>query len=412
MARRAQQEQSAADMVADKQDRLGAMASVAEQFKSKGWRPARETLKRVQAVPTIFPDFDYRVKVGGLPIARITTVHGPSNHGKTLSVLGFIRSFLARDHFAAYVDAEMTTPIDWCEKMMGPLANHPGFVAVRPRSYEETDDQVRHFCNTVGEARAKGRVPQDTTGLVVVDSIKKLVPDRLFKLLMRDAEAKTGKDSRKVGLDGMGGRAGQYKAALNSQWLDELVVLLHETNTALVLIAREYDDEMADQRDRQFGNNWKVAGGKSLIFDASLAIRVTRQSWLYQGSDQNKQVIGERHRMLVHKTKVAGKQDREIECHFHSSNGALVPEGFDTARDLLEVALEFQMIRRDGSWLTWGKRRFNGDVQFVQKLTADPEALAELDAQVRAGFGIEDDPMSEEKEAEPPVRARRKAGAK
>lgn len=386
--------------------RLNAMANVAQAFASKGWRPARKALKMVQAVPTIFPQFDHGVRVGGLPLARILTVHGPSNEGKSQWALGLIKSFLARDHFAALVDAEKSTPHDWCQRLMGPLADHPGFVATRTSNYEETDDAVRHFCTTVGEARAAGKVPKETSGLVVVDSIKKLIPNKLFKMLLRDADAKTAKNSKDVGVDGMSGRGGQYKAALNSQWLDELVDLLERTNCAMVLIAREYDDDQASARDRMFDNAWKVAGGKSLIFDASIAVRITRASWLTVGSEDKKHVVGERHKMLIHKTKVAGKEERDITAYFHTSNGVDMPEGFDTVRDLLELAVGFGMVQREGACITWRRRRFTGEARFVEKVTNDPALFAELDQQVRGGF-VTPAPVEEEL-PEPTARKGRK----
>jgi RecA/RadA recombinase len=48
----------------------------------KGWAPASETLDRIESVRTVFPKFNEATKVGGLPVRRITTVHGPTHGGK------------------------------------------------------------------------------------------------------------------------------------------------------------------------------------------------------------------------------------------------------------------------------------------------------------------------------------------
>lgn len=373
---------SLADLVPvpTKDGRLDAMAKVASGM--AGWKPARQVLRKVEAVPTIFPQFDRGTRVGGLPIARVTTIHGPSNEGKTIFSIGLELSFLQGYHFVAHVDAEMTTPITWCEKLMAKYADHPGYLASRPSCFEEVDDNVRRFLTNIGEAKAKGIVPKDTSGLVVVDSVKKLVPKNLLKNLLKEGASKAG-------MDGMRGRGAQMKAALNAQWLDELVPLLHDTNCAILLIARESEDPGADAMDKKFGRDYKIGGGKAIIYDASIVARIERDRWLYQGSEEVKNIIGERHSVQVWKTKVAGKEDRTVDTYFHTSNGTFVPEGFDHARDVLEIAREMEIVKTEGSWLHWGNRKWQGENQAVKKLTEAPEVIAELEAKVRSGFVIE-----------------------
>jgi len=234
-------------------DRRSKLAAVAERFKA--FRPAHEALTRVRAVPTIFVQFDHATGVGGLPIERFTLLHGPSGHGKSAVALGFVRSFLERDHFALYVDAERTTPGTWVEELLGKdLAHHPGFFAKRPRTYEETVEEVRRFVTTLAEAREAGELPEDTSALVVVDSLRKLVPEGILKKISKDDG----------GVDGMGGRAAQIKAAMNAAWLDELVPLLEDTGTAVVAIARESEDTNADVWAKRTGQDFKVGGGKAI----------------------------------------------------------------------------------------------------------------------------------------------------
>src|SRR5690606_8630504 len=89
-------------------DRSKAMAAVANDLKE--FRPAAEVLRHIESVPTIFPQYDAAVRVGGHPISRFTLIHGPSNEGKTVFTQGLGRSFLERGHFFALADAERTTP--------------------------------------------------------------------------------------------------------------------------------------------------------------------------------------------------------------------------------------------------------------------------------------------------------------
>lgn len=310
----------------------------------------------------------------------------------TIFTLGLGKSFLLGDHFFKLIDAERTTPMTWIEEMFGPeLARHPGFVASRPDTYESAVAEVREFAKRIGEAKEAKKLPPNTTGLIVVDSIRKLVPKGFFDKIAAETR---GKGDKKTGVDGYGGRGAQIKAAMNAAWLDELVPLLEQAGLALAFITRETDDPDADVWDKRTGEDFKVGGGKSLVYDASLLIRVERASFIKQGvskdadADERKSapVYGERHRITIRKTKIAGKQEKYVTSYFHTSNGVLTPVGFDLARDVLELGERVGVLQKSGGWIAWRKKKWNGLDSAVKKLTAEPELLAELEAAVREKF--------------------------
>src|SRR5512142_1100009 len=220
-------------------------ASLGKEFDAIGWPQASSVVKEVRAVPTIFVGLDAVTDVGGWPTDRFTLVHGPSNQGKSAFLLGLLASFIEREHFAAYIDAEGTTPAKWARQLMGKNFESPLFRAMYPTTYEGTVDNVRAWCELVGNLREKGQIDKDTTGLIGLDSIRKLVPKRLLEKLMKEGsegpEEEEGKRKKTGGgIDGMGGRAAQYKAALNSAWMDELTLLRRQCGVGLVAIGREY----------------------------------------------------------------------------------------------------------------------------------------------------------------------------
>lgn len=358
--------------------RLGNLGAVAKAFGA--FRPASEVLRRVRAVPTIFVQYDHATKVGGQPIERITLVHGPSGHGKTTFTLGQMRSFLALQHLVLFIDAERTTPWDWVQTMLGEHAESELFYARRPETYEKTVSEVREFCNTLREQREAGVVSPSTSALIVVDSIRKLVPEDQWKrILQMQGADKSGK---------VKDRSAQLKAAMNATWCDELVPLLEQCGAGMIIIARETEDPDADQRSRMYGTNYKVGGGKALYYDASLDVRVERARYVTKEAKDEKArpvVYGERHRITIKKSKVAGKEDKTTICYFHTSNGQLIAEGFDRARDVLELAQRFGIVQGT-SWLKFGKHKWQGEHAAVRKLTAEPALLEELDRAVRARF--------------------------
>lgn len=377
MARKAKAE--APPTPANARDRLQRMQAVAKRFGA--WRPAAEVLTAVRAVPTRFIQVDKATQVGGWPIERVTTVHGPSNHGKTAFCHGLGLSFLELGHYYAFVDAEYTSPERWLRELMGQHAKHPGFVALRPSSFEQTVDAVRDFVETVGEARSKGDIESDTSALIVIDSIRKLIPERLLaKILAEGAEGKKGS------VDGMSGRGAMYKAALQSQWMDELVPLMARTGCGMVVITREADDPNADARDLMFDAAWKVQGSKSLVYDASLVVRITRESWVKEGPKDDPTIVGERHLARIWKTKVGGKEEgKHADAYFHTSNGHGAPVGFDRARDVFELALSLGIIEQSGAWYSVGGERLgHGESKAMHALREG--RLEAVEQEVRSQF--------------------------
>lgn len=361
-------------MARRKIDRFKALRDVAKRFES--WAPARDVLTEVTSVPTIFPQINAGTRVGGWPLQRVALVHGPSNHGKTILCHGLGLSFLQRGHFYQFIDAEFTTDSKWLKALMGSQLDNPGFVAMRPESYESTVDAVTNGVETIAAARNDGDLPEDVTSLIVVDSIRKLVPQRLLKEIDKHDAA-----SAKGSVDGMAGRAAMYKAALNSAWMDQLVPQLYHTNTTLVLIARESENTEATG---MYDPKWKLTGGKAIVYDSSLVARVTRAAWVRKGKGESAQVVGERHCVDIHKTKVGGKDDKTIRTYFHTSNGALIPEGFDRARDVIEMARACGAFKLRGSHLEMVSTGevWNGEHAAVKALTESPETLEMIEREV------------------------------
>lgn len=134
-----------------------------------------------------------------------------------------------------------------------------------------------------------------------------------------------------------------------------------------------------------------MGGGKSLEFEPSIIARVQRDKFHYIGRDREKgergTMVGERHLVEIRKTKVSAKTDRTIYTYFNTSNGAITPEGFDRARDVFELARQFDVVKGAGSWFTWGRKRWQGEVRALKALYADSELLQELEAEVRGKFG-------------------------
>jgi len=362
-------ERRKADATAEKS--LKGLAAVASRLGA--FKPAHEVLVPVRSVKTVFPSFNHVSKVGGWPTARFNLLHGESGDGKTKFGMGIGLSFLQAGGFFAHHDAENTTPIDWPRSLFGEWVTSPGFVATRISGFEQTRSEVRRFCETFAEARIKKEIPEETPAFYLLDSVRKLVPEKIWEELTKEAQGKPsrgrGGQAKKRGVDGYGGRAAQLKAALNAAWLDELIPLLAQTDVAMGCIARETLDEDGEV---------KIGGGAALYYDSSLVARVERDGYITNGATDRKDevVYGERHAVVVRKTKVAGREERWPTAYFHSSNGQLegVPAGFDPQRDVLELALSLGVAeQKGGGWITFGEERIGqGANKCTQLLHARP----------------------------------------
>lgn len=370
-----------------------ALSALSKRFAAMGLRPAREVMERVKAVPTRFVELDFATRVGGWPIQRACVVHGPSNEGKSALAIGLCGSFVEAGGLAKYDDAERTTTPEWCRMLLGAeTAGSDRFLAAKPPTYEACVDQSREFHRGVAAAREAGEIPEEASAIQVVDSLRKLVPEDIIAKIKKEGAA--GKGS----VDGMGGRAAQIRAALNAAWLDELIPLVDDCRTAWLAIVRESEDPDADFWAKKFGNDYKVQGGKAVVYDSALRCRVERVGYTTIEKDGKKIVVGERHRVTILKTKVAGKEGRASIAYFHTSNGILCPEGFDRARDVAELATRFGIVDSGSGGTRWKGQRWASMERFIAALNEADGERETLEAECRARF-------VEEAPEEPPAAA-------
>lgn len=339
----------------------------------KGWQLANDALDRIESVSTIFPDFNRATRCGGYPVNRIHTIHGPTHGGKTSFLFGLMKSFVDGGHYAAYVDAEHATPQEFAAELFGELSGNDHFLARRPKTYEDTIDATDAFLSWMTEKR---KSEPGLKCIVAIDSINKLQPNRELKNILKAGGDEVAK-----------GHAGRYRAALNQSWLNHLSPRLAAAGCAMTFIAQERDDSDSDVWAPE--GQVSIKGGQALSFDASLLIRVSKQIPVWDqpkkeaGADsKHGDIVGFKHRVRIYKSKVSHMDGNYTDCVFHMSNGKHTPAGFDIQRDALLLAKNLELITVSGSWLTWGKRRWQGEMRASGWLADNQPALAELLGQI------------------------------
>ncbi len=286
---------------------------------------------------------DIALGVGGLPRGRVIEVYGPEASGKTTLALQMIAEAQKTGGLAAFIDAEHALDVTYARKL-GVLTDD--LLVSQP----DTGEQALEICETL--------VRSGALDVIVIDSVAALVP--------------------KAELEGnMGDSLPGLQARLMSQAMRKLTALVSKSNTSVVFI-----NQLRMKIGVMFGNPETTTGGNALKFYCSVRLDIRRIGSIKKGD----QVIGNRARCKVVKNKVAAPFRQ---CEFDIIFG----EGVSRTGELLDMALDQGLIRKSGSWYSYGEERMGqGREQARQFLIENPEATAALEARILEECGIAREP--------------------
>ena len=192
------------------------------------------------------------------------------------------------------------------------------------------------------------------TDVLVVDSVAALVP--------------------KAELDGeMGDSHMGLQARLMSQALRKLTGTVAKSRTCLIFI-----NQIREKIGVMFGNPETTTGGRALKFYSSVRIDIRRIAAIKEGDV----VTGSRTRVKIVKNKVAAPF-RESEFDI------LYGEGISREGDLIDLAVNNNILEKSGSWFSYkGERIGQGRENARSFLKENKDTMAKLDAEVRKALGM------------------------
>ena len=305
----------------------------------------------VEAIPTGALSLDHALGIGGVPRGRVTEIYGPESSGKTTLCLHIIAEAQKAGGLAAFIDAEHALDVNYAKRLGVDTANlllsQPDF---GEQALEITDTLVR----------------SNALDIIVIDSVAALVPRSEIEGEMGDATM-------------------AVQARLMSQALRKLTGAISKSKTSVIFI-----NQLRSKIGVMFGNPETTTGGNALKFYASLRLDIRRIAAIKDGSD----VIGNRTRVKIVKSKVA-PPFKEVEFDI------LYNEGISKTGDLLDLAVNFGIVKKSGAWFTYDEDRYQGREQFRQKLVEIPELYKKLDKEVKQKLGLikDEKPAAEEKPA-------------
>ena len=288
-----------------------------------------EPLPDVDAIPTGSLSLDIALGVGGVPRGRVIEIFGPESSGKTTLALHIIAEAMKLGGIAAFVDAEHALDIGYARK----LGVRTDDLLV---SQPDTGEQALEIAETL--------VRSGAIDVLVIDSVAALVPKAEIEGDMGDSH---------MGL----------QARLMSQALRKLTGIISKSNCCVIFI-----NQIRMKIGVMFGNPETTTGGNALKFYASVRMDIRKIAALKQGND----MIGSRTRVKVVKNKVA-PPFKEVEFDI------LYGEGISKEGDVLDLAVERNVVDKSGAWFSYGKERIGqGRENSRIFLKEHPEMLEEI----------------------------------
>jgi recombination protein RecA len=158
-------------------------------------------------------------------------------------------------------------------------------------------------------------------------------------------------------------------ARLMSQALRKLTGTISKTHCTVFFI-----NQLREKIGVMFGNPETTTGGNALKFYASVRLDIRRSTQIKDGDN----VLGNRTKVKVVKNKVAPPfKVAEFDIMYG--------EGISKTGEILDLAVEFEIIKKAGSWFSYGETKLGQGRDAVKALIKDnPELADELEAKIKA----------------------------
>jgi len=287
-----------------------------------------------EAIPTGSLSLDIALGVGGVPRGRITEIYGPESSGKTTLCQHIIAEAQAIGGTAAFIDMEHALDPVYAARVGVDVEN---LLVSQP----DIGEQALEITETL--------VRSGAVDVVVIDSVAALVP-------RSELEGDMGDPTMGV------------HARLMSQALRKLSGAINQTKTTVI-----FTNQLRQKIGVMFGNPETTTGGQALKFYSSVRLDVRRIQSIKVGAE----IIGNRTRVRVVKNKVAAPfRTAEFDIMYN--------EGISKAGDLLDLAVQFEIIDKRGSFYSYGDVRLGqGRENSKEFLRQNQDLALEIETTIR-----------------------------
>ncbi len=289
----------------------------------------------VEAISTGSIGLDIALGIGGFPKGRVIEIYGPESSGKTTLAIHAIAEAQKKGGIAAFIDAEHAFDKFYASKLGVDIEN---LLISQP----DNGEQALEIADNL--------IRSGAIDIIVIDSVAALVPKAEIEGEMGDS---------KMGLH----------ARLMSQALRKLTGTISKTGCCCIFI-----NQLRDKIGVMFGSPETTTGGNALKFYASLRLDIRRISQI-KDSDE---VSGNRVKVKVVKNKLAPPfRIAEFDVMFG--------EGISKAGEIIDLGVDFDIIKKAGSWFSYGDTKLGQGRDAVKQLLLDnPDLMDELEEKIKS----------------------------
>ena len=312
-----------------------ALAKIEKDFgKGAIMKMGDEKIVNVDAIPTGSIGLDAALGVGGYPKGRIIEIFGPESSGKTTLALHAIAECQKAGGTAAFIDAEHAFDRFYAANLGVDVDNL--YV-----SQPDNGEQALEIADQL--------IRSSAVDILIVDSVAALTPKKEIEGDMGDSA---------VGLH----------ARLMSQALRKLTGTIAKTNTTCIFI-----NQLREKIGVMFGSPETTTGGNALKFYASVRLDIRKTQSVKDGDT----ILGNQVKVKVVKNKVAPPfRKAEFEITFG--------EGISKIGEIVDLGVEFEIIKKSGSWFSYGATKLGQGREAVKNMLADnPELCEELETKIK-----------------------------
>jgi recombination protein RecA len=291
-------------------------------------------IEPIDSISTGSIGLDIALGIGGLPKGRVIEIYGPESSGKTTLATHAIAEAQKKGGIAAFIDAEHAFDKYYAKQLGVDIEN---LLISQP----DNGEQALEIADNL--------IRSGAIDIIVIDSVAALVPKSEIEGEMGDS---------KMGLH----------ARLMSQALRKLTGTISKTGCCCIFI-----NQLRDKIGVMFGNPETTTGGNALKFYASIRLDIRRLSQI-KDTDE---VSGNRVKVKIVKNKVAPPfRVAEFDIMFG--------EGISKSGEIVDLGVDFDIIKKSGSWFSYGDTRLGQGRDAVKQLLLDnPDLMDELEAKIK-----------------------------
>lgn len=291
-------------------------------------------IEEMEVIPSGSLTLDLALGVGGYPKGRIIEIYGPESSGKTTLAIHAIAECQKQGGIAAIIDAEHAFDQFYAQKLG---VNIKDLLISQP----DNGEQALEIADNI--------IRSGAVDLVIVDSVAALTPKAEIEGEMGDSQ---------MGL----------QARLMSKALRKLTASISKAGCTCIFI-----NQLRDKIGVMFGNPETTTGGNALKFYSSIRVDIRRSAQIKEGEE----VIGNNIKVKVVKNKVAPPFKK---AEFDIMYG----EGISKVGEILDLAVEMNLIKKSGSWFSYGETKLGQGRDAVKQIIKDnKELMNELEQKIK-----------------------------